>query len=166
MPKRKHTDVADAPGAPGSPYASETECDEAAEKLIAAQKAQQSKRRSKSRKPGSRVRTSIWTTSTARRVHGDKPQFQCSVCDGAIRTNITISTRNVPLHFKKYHKQTHSELVRLEKQNATDDILANAVAQGGKEHARQSFSTKPLQTSSSRAMLLHMQDHPRLQGHL
>lgn len=144
MPKGKHTYVIDAPGASGYPNASENECDKAAEKRIAAQKVQQNKRRSKTRKPLSRVRTSIWTTHAARRVYGNKPQFHFNVCEGAISTKIKFSSNNVPLHFKNYHKQTNSALVRLNQQNATDDILANEVAQSRKRHARQSSSTKSI----------------------
>ena len=144
MPKRKQVDAAEsAASADPSDRSSDVEND-TAEKLVSKQLEQQKRRRSKSRNPGSRARTSLWTTHCARRVDGDKPQFLCNVCDGEISTNHSYSSSNITLHFKTFHKEAFETLLRLNDQNATDDMLSVAIQDAQKAHKQKKASVRSI----------------------
>lgn len=142
MPKRKQVETVDSaePSSPESPNDEDT----TAKKLVSDQKEQQKRRRSKSHTPGSRARTSVWTTHAARRVDGDKPQFLCNVCNEEISTNHSYSSSNVTLHFKNYHKGAFEVLQRLNEQNATDYMLSTAIQDAQNVHQRKKASVRSI----------------------
>lgn len=132
MPKRKTPDpqskeISDA--------CSEDEHTEVAADLIQKQKEQQNKRRSRARAPGSRVRTSIWTTLAATKVEGAKPMFQCMVCDKMLGTNRSFSSSNFTLHYESQHNTAFKLLKRLNEENATEEMLKCTIKEARKSHS-------------------------------
>lgn len=100
MPKRKALSSTpprnkkSLPDNSNSPDPSDQEADTAAN-LIAVHKEQQNRRRSRARNPGSRTKTSIWTTLAATQVDGDRTKLQCNICDAVLSSNASVSSSNI-----------------------------------------------------------------------
>lgn len=122
MPKRKQISLQDL-----SEESSSDENDRTAQELIATQRIMQSKRRSVAATPGSRVKTSVWTTHAAECVDSDQPQFKCNVCNSVIKSNQALSSSNITAHYKSVHKDTHRQLLALNEQNATDEMMKSLI---------------------------------------
>lgn len=122
MPKRKQGSIQDI-----SDESSSDENDRTAQKLIERQRSMQNKRRSVAATPGSRAKTSIWTTHAAVRVDSDEPQFKCIVCNTNVKANQAFSSSNVTAHYRSVHKDTYKQLLSMNEQNATDEMIKSVI---------------------------------------
>lgn len=125
------------------PAPSPDEDDVTAVSVVKAHKDQQKKRRMRARTPGSRVKTSIWTTICATPVEGETPMSQCNVCDTTIRLNASGSSGNMKDHYAAIHKHFHDALVRLNSENATEEMLKEEVEKARRNRSAK-HATKPI----------------------
>lgn len=71
-----------------------------AEELIVAQKAQQSKRRSREGTPRKRTKKSIWTTMASIPVDGDSTNLQCNVYIAILSSNSNVSSSKIKSQYE------------------------------------------------------------------
>lgn len=125
-----------------SPSLSDEESEVAAT-IVSAQKEQQKKRRSRTRQPGTRTRTSIWTTIAAQNIAEGSTKLQCSVCDSVLSTNASVTSSNIKLHYSAVHKETFKELMQLKENNAADELIKKTV-RDARMKQRAAVATKPI----------------------
>lgn len=77
--------------------------------------------------PGTRCKKSLWTILAVTKVAEEKPMFQCSFLDVVLSSNRAFSSSNVTIHYKAKHNNIHGMLIRLNSQNATEDMLRSDV---------------------------------------
>lgn len=99
---------------------------------------QQKRRRMAKGGRGASVKTSVWSTHAATVLKEDSMfSFHCVVCGKNGKLNQTASNSNIVSHYKCMHPKTHKVLNALDKSNATDAQVRNAVTE-----ARNAFVNK------------------------
>lgn len=135
MPKRKQKQ-SKLPVASSSSEDSDDEDAITAKALIDCQKEQKKKRRTASASSSVRAKTSLWTTIATERLDENERPFQCLVCGVKVLLNAGFSSSNTTQHFKAKHESTYANLVELNSQNATEQILKGVVRDAARDLAR------------------------------